>query len=136
MLVLHLLWLMIYFYKLKADFFFLMHSTFSLFYIMRLVFAEGKRVNSVFPDYLDKPSRTMVTSEHSTSRMTHVIMDPKYKRYRLLSPEETEKLNTFPAGWTKSIPDSARYFTMGNALVVDLVKEIAKGIVSVSNNNF
>jgi DNA (cytosine-5)-methyltransferase 1 len=89
-----------------------------------------------FPDYLDKPSRTMVTSEHSTSRMTHVIMDPKYKRYRLLSPEETEKLNTFPAGWTKSIPDSARYFTMGNALVVDLVKEIAKGIVSVSNNNF
>lgn len=91
-------------------------------------YAEGK---IDFPDSLTKPSRTMVTSEHSISRMTHIILDPWKKAYRFLSPEEAEKLNTFPSGWTESIPNSARYFTMGNALVVDLVKEIAKGIIEM-----
>ncbi len=91
-------------------------------------YAEGA---IAFPDMLDKPSRTIVTSEHSISRMSHVIRDNQVGKLRLLSPEETEKLNTFPEGWTDGIPNSARYFMMGNALVVDLVKEIAAGILAI-----
>lgn len=79
-----------------------------------------------FPDPLDKPARTMVTSEHTVSRMSHVVEDPGNNRLRLISPEEAEKINTFPAGWTsgENITPSNRYFMMGNALVVDLVKVI------------
>lgn len=79
-----------------------------------------------FPDSLDKPARTMVTSEHTISRMSHVVRDPGNKRLRLISPEEAEEINTFPRGWTdwEDITPPNRYFTMGNALVVDLVKVI------------
>lgn len=86
-----------------------------------------------FPDSLDKPARTMVTSEHTVSRMTHVIEDPGNGKLRLISPEESEKINTFPNGWTniEGITSSNRYFTMGNALVVDLVKEIGEAIQSL-----
>lgn len=89
-----------------------------------------------FPDSLDKPARTMVTSEHTISRMSHVIKDPETKKLRLISPEEAEKINTFPKYWTKldGVSESNRYFTMGNALVVDLVKEIAEEIVEIDKH--
>lgn len=80
-----------------------------------------------FPDPLDRPARTMVTSEHTISRMSHVVKDPGNGRLRLISPEEAEKINTFPSGWTdiENITIPNRYFAMGNALVVDLVKLIS-----------
>lgn len=88
-----------------------------------------------FPDSLDYPARTMVTSEHTVSRMSHVVRDPGNNKLRLISPEEAEQINTFPAGWTsgKNITPSNRYFTMGNALVVDLVKEISEQILYLAN---
>lgn len=88
-----------------------------------------------FPDSLDYPARTMVTSEHTVSRMSHVVRDPGNNKLRLISPEEAEQINTFPVGWTRgeNITPSNRYFTMGNALVVDLVKEISEQIVYLSN---
>lgn len=86
-----------------------------------------------FPDSVDKPARTIVTSESSVSRMTHVIEDPGNKRVRLLSPVEAERINTFPDGWTEldGVINSNRYFTMGNALVVDLIKEIGEQILKI-----
>ena len=89
-----------------------------------------------FPDPLDKPARTMVTTEHTVSRMIHVVSDPGNGRLRLISPEEAELINTFPEGWTKleGVSDSERYFTMGNALVVNLVKEIGIEISKIISN--
>lgn len=89
-----------------------------------------------FPDPLDKPARTMVTREHTVSRMSHVVSDPGNGRLRLISPEEAELINTFPEGWTKleGVSDSERYFTMGNALVVNLVKEIGIEISKIISN--
>ena len=86
-----------------------------------------------FPDSLDKPARTIVTSESTVSRMTHVVKDPGNNRLRVLSPVETERINTFPDGWTEleGVTNSNRYFTMGNALVVDLVKEIGKEMLKI-----
>ncbi|UEB33814.1 DNA (cytosine-5-)-methyltransferase [Finegoldia magna] len=90
-----------------------------------------------FPDSLDRPARTIVTSESSVSRMSHVIRDPGNGRLRVLSPIETERINTFPDDWTKleGVSDANRYFTMGNALVVDLIKEIGEEIVKIVNTN-
>lgn len=83
-----------------------------------------------YPDDLDEPARTMVTSEHTISRMSHVVRDPGNNKKRLISPEEAELINMFPEGWTKlaGITNANRYFTMGNALVVGLITEIGKEI--------
>jgi DNA (cytosine-5)-methyltransferase 1 len=91
-----------------------------------------------FPDKLDSPSRTMLTSEGGTrpNRITHVIKDPKNGRLRRLIPEETERLNGFPAGWTNTgMPERWRYFCMGNALVVGLIARMGKRLRKVLNNS-
>lgn len=78
-----------------------------------------------FPDNLDAPARTMLTSESGLSRMSHVIEDYKTKKYRLLTPIECERINGFPDNWTNTgMTDKKRYFMMGNALVVGIVNKI------------
>lgn len=80
-----------------------------------------------FPEPLDKPSRTMLTSEAQVGRTSHVVTDPLTGRLRTLTPVECERLNGFPDGWTDTgMPERMRYFCMGNALVVPLVTKIGK----------
>ena len=80
-----------------------------------------------FPDNLDSPARTILTSESSKNRSTHVVIDKSTLKYRLLTPEECEKINEFPVGWTNTgMPHKFRYFTMGNALVVGIITSIGK----------
>ena len=86
-------------------------------------YSEG---GMIFPDPLDKPSRTIITGEGgaSPSRFKHVIKTPK--GYRRLSPVELERLNMFPDNHTKfdGISDTKRAFFMGNALVVGVIEKI------------
>lgn len=86
-------------------------------------------------DSADLPSRTLLTSEGSISRTTHLIEDSK--GYRLLTALETERLQGFPDNWTKvklsngkevMVPDTRRKFFMGNALVVEVVEILGKYI--------
>lgn len=78
-----------------------------------------------FPDNLDLPARTMLTSESGVSRTTHVIEDYKTNKLRLLTPLECERINGFPDAWTNTgMTDKKRYFMMGNALVVGVVEKI------------
>ena len=82
-----------------------------------------------FPDHLNQPARTILTSEGSMNRSTHVIQDSETKKFRILTPIECERLNGFPDDWTNTgMPEKFRYFTMGNALVVPLVRRIAQSI--------
>ncbi|MDC3283374.1 DNA (cytosine-5-)-methyltransferase [Planctomycetota bacterium] len=82
----------------------------------------------IFPDNLNKPSRTIITGEGgpSPSRFKHVVK--QNGKLRRLMPVELEKLNGFPADWTKmeGVSDAKRAFFMGNALVVGVVKRIGK----------
>jgi len=75
----------------------------------------------VFPDPLDKPSRTLVTSEGKVDRTTHVIKDPTTGELRKLTPVELERLQGFDDGWTEGMTEPMRRFCMGNALVVPMV---------------
>ena len=79
-----------------------------------------------FPEDLKQPARTIITSEggQTPSRFKHFILDPYLKKYRTLTPEEVERINGFPKGWTKSMPQNWRYFCMGNALVVGLIEKM------------
>lgn len=84
-----------------------------------------------FPDYLDKPSRTMITGEGGTapSRFKHVVQTPS-GRYRRLIPLELERLNMFPDNHTlhPEVSDGRRAFLMGNALVCGIIEQIGKSL--------
>lgn len=92
-------------------------------------YSEG---NICFPENLDMPSRTILTSEASVSRCTHVIEDAVTGRLRLLTPTECERLNGFPDNWTNTgMSEKSRYFAMGNALVVPLITRIGHRILEI-----
>ncbi|MBO7298205.1 MAG: DNA (cytosine-5-)-methyltransferase [Kiritimatiellae bacterium] len=87
-------------------------------------FSEGP---IAFPDNLDAPARTMLTSESSLNRSTHLIKDPETNRFRILTPVEAERIQGFDDNWTDSgMPRKMRYFCMGNALVVPMITRMAK----------
>lgn len=89
------------------------------------IYSEGA---IAFPDYYDKPARTILTSESSINRSTHVIKDIKTGEYRLLTPVEAERIQMFPDNWTKiedsTMTEKKRYFMMGNALVVGIIEKL------------
>lgn len=92
------------------------------------VFSEG---GMAFPDYLDKPSRTIITGEGggAPSRFKHVVKTPS-GRYRRLIPIELERLNMFPDNHTyhPEVSDGKRAFLMGNALVCGIVEIIGRSL--------
>lgn len=94
------------------------------------IFSEG----SMAPyDSFDLPARTMLTSEGTTNRSTHLLKENE--RFRFLTPIEAELIQDFPPNWTKykknedteeisEVSTRMRYFFMGNALVTGVVKRI------------
>lgn len=106
----------------------------------KYVFSEGP---IVFPDPLDRPARTMLTSEGTKNRSTHVIADPTTGRLRILTPVETERIQGFDDEWTKfslvdgketEMPARMRRFCMGNALVVPMITRMGKVLDSIIDN--
>lgn len=99
----------------------------------KYMYAEGAMV---FPDDLNKASRTIITSEggSSPSRFRHVIKTRS--GLRRLTPLELERLNMFPDNFTKieDISNSKRGFLMGNALVIGVVQKIANSISKSLSN--
>jgi len=85
----------------------------------------------VFPDSLDRPARTIITSEggQTPSRFKHVIK--RYGRYRRLVPIELERANMFPDNHTASASDTKRAFFMGNALVVGVIEKLGKSLTKM-----
>ena len=114
-------------------------------------FAYGyKEGGMAFPDSLDAPGRTIITSEGgaSVSRFKHVICEDCAKagkklshdcgkdgQLRRLFPRELEAMNGFSAAHSQAceqlkISDGRRAFFMGHALVVGVVERILKALVS------
>ncbi len=87
-----------------------------------------------FPDLTNRAARTILTSEGSNSRTTHIVKDKATGNLRKLTPVECERIDGFPDNWTNTgMPEKFRYFCMGNALVVDLIQVIATGITEIVN---
>ena len=88
------------------------------------IFSEGP---IAFPDPWDRPGRTMLTSESTLNRSTHVVADPGTGKLRTLTPVEAERLQGFDDNWTDSgMPQRMRFFCMGNALVVPMITRMGK----------
>lgn len=86
-------------------------------------------------DDINKPSRTIITSEggKTPSRFKHIIeIDGNHRR---LTPRELERLNGFPEDWTlhDGVTNNKRAFFMGNALVCGVVELIGKSLFNIFN---
>ena len=101
------------------------------------IFYNYNEGSMIFPDALNKPSRTIITSEggKSPSRFKHVVS--KGGKLRRLTPIELERLNMFPDNHTKldGITNNKRAFLMGNALVVGVIEKIAKVLAREIRSN-
>ena len=86
---------------------------------------------------LDGKANTLTTGPHchSFSSKNFIAFGDQAGRNHLrnLTPNECEFLQTFPKNWTDSVSGRERYRLMGNAVTVDLIKEILKGINDQSN---
>jgi len=94
------------------------------------IFSEGGMSPT---DDLKLPGRTMLTSEGSVNRSTHIVEVNGRKRF--LTPLECERLNEFEDNWTMGMSERMRYFCMGNALVVGLIKTMGKHIIAIDKTN-
>lgn len=92
------------------------------------VFSEGGMSPT---DLLELPGRTMLTSEGTTNRSTHIVEVNGRKRF--LTPIECERLNGFPDNWTATMSDRMRYFCMGNALVTHLIEKMGHTIKQIES---
>ena len=93
------------------------------------VFSEGP---IAFPDPWDRPGRTMLTSESTLNRSTHVVADPGTGKLRILTPVEAERLQGFDDNWTDTgMPQRMRFFCMGNALVVPMITRMGSVLDSI-----
>lgn len=104
------------------------------------VFSEGP-ISMI--DEWDAPARTMLTSEGSFNRSTHIVRDKVSKRIRILTPIEAERIQGFPDDWTKEclvngeikpMTERMRYFCMGNALVVNLIAQMEPVLSKIIKN--
>ena len=111
----------------------------------------------VFPDALDRPSRTIITGEGGStpSRFKHVVKFKPTKKMkeafdldtkecqgirkefgltktewmRRLTPVELERLNMFPDNHTDGTTDGKRAFFMGNALVIGIITKLGNELI-------
>ena len=95
-------------------------------------FSEGKMQ---YPDNILLPGRTMLTSEKSINRSTHVVKISKNGKNRFITPLEAERLNTFPDNWTNTgMSQRQRYFMMGNALVCNVLTQLNSNLIMIFEN--
>lgn len=90
-------------------------------------------------DSLELPARTMLTSEGTVNRSTHIVFTEN--RLRFITPIEAERIQDFPDDWTKfkmnsqgekeKVQNRMRLFFMGNALVTGVVERIGRGLEDI-----
>nr|WP_218184518.1 DNA (cytosine-5-)-methyltransferase [Pelistega indica] len=85
------------------------------------IYSEGAMA---FPEKMEEPARTMLTSEGTLNRSSHIIFDEQLQQYRILTPVECELIQMFPPHWTDTMPNRNRYFMMGNALVTGIIRRL------------
>ena len=85
-------------------------------------YSEGK-MN--FPEDLDVPARTLLTSEGTDNRSSHAVFDDQLGKIRKITEVEAELIQMFPPNWTNTgMTSRQRYFMMGNALVTGIINKL------------
>lgn len=80
--------------------------------------------------------RLEVNESGTSNTLTNVQKDNwvlEESRIRRLTPTECERLQGFPDGWTEGISDSQRYKCLGNAVTVNVIRDIAEKLLTPIN---
>jgi DNA-cytosine methyltransferase len=70
-------------------------------------------------------------AEYSTALLSGRVMwinDKRIKQYRKMTPIEAERLQTFPEGWTSSLPYTTQLKVLGNAVTCSIISFIVRQI--------
>ena len=71
---------------------------------------------------------TLRATDHKRGDNQTTVIEDEW-RIRRLTPVECERLQGFPDGWTEGISDTQRYKCLGNAVTVNVIREIAKKLL-------
>ena len=98
----------------------------------KYIYSEG---NMNFPEDLEIPARTMLTSEGTDNRSSHAVFDKNLNKIRKITEVEAELIQMFPPNWTNTgMTSRQRYFMMGNALVTGIIKELENKLKIIISN--
>ena len=97
----------------------------------KYIYSEGAMS---FPENIKEPARTMLTSEGTVNRSSHIVFDETNKKYRILTEVECEMIQMFPPNWTNTMPMRRRYFMMGNALVTGIISKLEPVLKNIIEN--
>ena len=88
-----------------------------------------------FPEVINKRSniqvKTLVSSYHKIQRITGTFVKDGETGLRLLSENECKAIMGFPKKFIFPVSRTQMYRQLGNAVVVPVVKEIAKEVIKV-----
>ena len=92
---------------------------------LRSVQEEKKKTTGNSRGQIIRQEGNLTNHTNSRGRETH---SHDY-RIRRLTPTECERLQGFPDGWTKGVSDTQRYKCLGNAVTVNVIKEIMERLL-------
>jgi len=89
------------------------------------VASKGDSINLSVPNSKTRRGRVGkgLAQTLDTGMQQHTLQDSKIRR---LTPTECERLQGFPDGWTEGLSDTQRYKTLGNAVTVNVIKDICE----------
>lgn len=72
-----------------------------------------------------------LTKDRSSKQFSYLVEDMQVRR---LTPTECERLQGFPDGWTEGLSDTQRYKTLGNAVTVNVIRDVVERIIYSERN--
>ena len=89
---------------------------------------EGDSINLSVPNSKTRRGRVGkgVAQTLDTGMQQHTLQHGSIRR---LTPTECERLQGFPDGWTEGVSDTQRYKTLGNAVTVNVIRDIFERII-------
>lgn len=83
----------------------------------------GQSINLAVPNSKTRRGRVSdIAQTLDTGMQQHTLTNDM--KIRRLTPTECERLQGFPDGWTEGVSDTQRYKTLGNAVTVNVIRDI------------
>jgi len=91
------------------------------------VTGSKQHAQEINPPFIQNPKMMNYKKDYENSvaiTATSYKEPPVVNAIRRLTPTECERLQGFPDGWTEGVSDTQRYKTLGNAVTVNVIRDI------------
>lgn len=93
--------------------------------------SSGRGNGKVEGRFTDGNKALTLTATGYSNRALTGVCDVSNLKWRKLTPEECEKLQTVPVGYTSVVSNSQRYRMLGNGWTIDVITHILKSIKEI-----